>query len=126
MILMRPYLTRAIYDWIIDNEWTPHLIVDAEVENVVIPREFVKEGKIVLNILPSAVKNLELGDDWINFEARFSGRPFKISIPIQAVLALYARENGRGMTFPLEEIPQESPPEPPPSRPSKPMLKRIK
>jgi len=122
MILMRPYLIRALYDWIIDNDWTPHLVVNAEIEGVEVPREFVKEGKIILNILPSAVKNLELGNEWITFDARFSGKPLGIFIPIQAVLAVYAKENSLGMTFPEEA----SEPPPPPSRPSKPMLRRVK
>ena len=122
MILMRPYLIRALYDWIVDNNWTPHLVVDSEIEDVQVPREFVKDGKIILNVLPSAVKNLELGDEWVTFEARFSGKPFAVSIPVQAVLAVYAKENSLGMTFPEEA----SEPPPPPPRPSKPMLRRVK
>jgi len=122
MIMMRPYLIRALYDWIIDNDWTPHLVVDADVENVEVPREFVQEGKIILNILPSAVKDLELGDDFITFEARFSGKAMTVFIPVQAVLAVYAKENSLGMTFPQETLE----PPPPPPRPSKPMLRRVK
>jgi len=76
MIPMRPYLIRAIYEWIVENEWTPYLVVDAEQDNVIVPQEFIKEGKIVLNIFPSAVRQLELGDEWVSFEARFSGRAF--------------------------------------------------
>ena len=124
MIFMRPYLVRALYDWITDNDWTPHLIVDAEIQGVEIPREFVQDGKIILNILPSAVKNLELGDEMVSFEARFSGKALSVFVPIQAVLAVYAKENSLGMTFPEESF--EFPEPPPPPRPSKPMLRRVK
>ena len=113
----RPYLIRAIYDWILDNDCTPYLLVNATVFGVQIPTQYVKEGKIVLNIGPSAVKSLELGNEWIEFEARFAGVAMRVRVPVQAAMAVYARENGQGMVFPDDEGgggPRE-PPEPPPS-----------
>ncbi len=96
-------MLRAMFDWIVDNDMTPHLIVDAEREDVVVPRQHVQDGKIVLNISPSAVQGLVLQNDYISFGARFSGRPETVSIPPAAVVAIYARENGRGMAFEDEE-----------------------
>ncbi|WP_333607137.1 ClpXP protease specificity-enhancing factor [Arsukibacterium sp.] len=104
----RPYLLRAFYDWIVDNQCTPYLVVDATFPAVTVPREFVQNGQIVLNVLPSAVGNLQLGNDIITFNARFSGKPFALSIPVQAVLAIYARENGAGTVFTLEEDEDEA------------------
>lgn len=125
----RPYLLRAFYDWIIDNKCTPYLVVDATYPAVKVPQQFVQNGQIVLNVLPSAVGNLQLGNDLVTFNARFGGQPFALSIPIRAVLAIYARENGAGTVFTLEEdddaeedmlesvLDEELPPEPPkPSR----------
>ncbi len=99
----RPYLLRAIYDWITDNQLTPYLLVDAAHPGVKVPPQVIKNGQVVLNIAMRAVANLELGNDWINFQARFSGVSQHIQIPIKAVLALYAQENGQGMMFPAEE-----------------------
>lgn len=101
----RPYLLRAVNDWLLDNGLTPHLIVDATVVGVVVPMEFVRDGQIVLNIAPRSVGNLELGDDEIRFNARFGGVPRRVEIPLAAVLAIYARENGAGMAFEPEEYP---------------------
>ena len=95
----RPYLIRAIYDWIVDNGLTPYLLVDARYKGVVVPLEFVDEGKIVLNVAPSAVEMLQMGNDRISFQARFSGAPRRIDFPAAAALAIYARENGQGMMF---------------------------
>ncbi|EKE85354.1 ClpXP protease specificity-enhancing factor [Idiomarina xiamenensis] len=95
----RPYLLRAIYQWLLDNQLTPHLVVDATIPGVVVPRDFVNEGQIVLNINPSAVGGLALGDDEISFNARFSGQPMKVQVPMAAAMALYARENGAGAIF---------------------------
>lgn len=103
----RPYLIRAYYDWIVDNNLTPHLVVDATQEGVVVPPEHVKDGQIVLNISPSACGNLQLGAVDIEFDARFSGVPRHLIIPCSCVLAIYARENGAGTMFPKEDI--ESP-----------------
>ncbi|MGN2246444.1 ClpXP protease specificity-enhancing factor [Frateuria sp. GZRR35] len=99
----RPYLLRAIYDWITDNQLTPYVLVDATVEGVRVPPQVVKNGQVVLNLAMRAVANLELGNDYIGFQARFSGVSQAIRIPVQAVLALYAQENGQGMMFPTED-----------------------
>ncbi len=111
----RPYLLRAIYDWISDNNLTPYVLVDAGYEGVRVPPQVVKNGQVVLNLAMRAVANLDLGNDWISFQARFSGVSQAIHIPVQAVLALYAQENGQGMMFPAEEggdAPPPSAPEP--------------
>lgn len=96
----RPYLIRAIFDWIVDNEWTPHLQVDADYPGISIPSQFVEEGVIVLNVHPDAVRELEILNDWFSFKARFQGVEQQISFPPEAVLAVFARENGEGMPFP--------------------------
>lgn len=99
----RPYLIRAFYDWIVDNELTPHLVIDAEKPNVFVPKEHVEEGRIVLNVAPIAVNELVLGNDLVEFDARFEGEVRHISAPCSAVVAIYASENGRGMVFTDEE-----------------------
>lgn len=99
----RPYLIRAIYDWITDNGMTPHLMVDAEHPSAIVPMEFADDGRIVLNVAPQAVHGFHIGNDMIRFSARFGGRPFAIELAPQAVLGLFARENGQGMLFPDEE-----------------------
>lgn len=99
MTSTRPYLIRAFYDWIVDNQKTPYILVDAEVEGVQVPREFVKDGHIVLNISPMACQGLHIQNDRIIFSARFSGVALQVCIPPKAVQAIYARENGRGMIF---------------------------
>ncbi len=102
----RPYLIRALYDWVLDNNLTPHLLVAADAEGVDVPRQFVtEESKITVNISPGAVRDLSLGNDLIAFSARFSGQNHDISVPPGAVLALYARENGEGMLFGEVEAP---------------------
>ena len=123
MTSTRPYLIRAFYEWIVDNDFTPHLVVNAE-------RQHVENGKIVLNISPSAVKALDLGNDWICFNARFGGKSLDIGLPPDAVLGIYARENGQGMLF-QEEQPESDPPQTPgpetkPKNSSRPQLKVIK
>ena len=95
----RPYLVRAFYDWLVDNDLTPHLVVDATLPGAQVPMEFVSDGQIVLNIAPRAVGNLELGNEAVSFNARFSGRPHAVIVPMYAVVAIYARENGAGTTF---------------------------
>jgi stringent starvation protein B len=123
----RPYLIRAIYDWVVDNELTPYLLVDAERDAVQVPRRYVEEGRIVLNVSPTAVRDLVLGNELIAFEARFGGNAFAISLPPDAVLGVYARENSKGMLFADEGA---SPPEPPkpdaPSPGGRPSLKVVK
>lgn len=112
MISRRPYLIRAIYDWVLDNQLTPHMLVAADAPGVHVPQQFVTEdGKITINISPSAVRNLTLDNDMIHFSARFSGRPFEVRVPPGAVLALYARENGQGMLFGETEEDPEPPPD---------------
>ncbi|MCB1877385.1 MAG: ClpXP protease specificity-enhancing factor [Chromatiales bacterium] len=96
----RPYLVRAIYEWIVDNGLTPYLLVDASFPYTEVPQQFVQEGRIVLNVRPEAVRGMDLGNEWISFNARFSGNPTDVRVPVEAVLAIYARENGQGMAFP--------------------------
>lgn len=98
----RPYLLRALYDWIVDNQLTPHLVVDATIVGTKVPQQFVKDGQITLNISPSAVVGLQLLDDAIRFNARFSGQPMEVIVPMTAALALFARENGAGAMFEAE------------------------
>jgi stringent starvation protein B len=95
----RPYLIRAIYAWIMDNGFTPHLLVAADYPGVSVPQGFVKEGRIALNISPMAVRDLNLECEPIFFSARFGGRPYDIIVPSGAVLAIYAHENGEGALF---------------------------
>ncbi|HEU4671258.1 MAG TPA: ClpXP protease specificity-enhancing factor [Dyella sp.] len=109
----RPYLLRAIYDWITDNNLTPYVLVDAAREGVRVPPHVIKNGQVVLNLAMRAVANLDLGNEWISFQARFSGVSHSILIPVSAVLALYAQENGQGMMFPAEDPDAEPPPSPP-------------
>lgn len=102
MTSTRPYLIRAIYDWILDNRGTPYLLVDATFDGVRVPRQAIKEGQVLLNIAPHAIDRLELGIDEVRFNARFSGVSQSIVAPVAAVLAIYAQENGQGMMFPAE------------------------
>lgn len=131
MISSRPYLIRAIYDWIVDSDLTPYMLVNAEMQDVTVPSQYIQDGKIILNISPSAVRNLEMSNDWVMFSARFSGSSMEVSVPPKAVLAIYAKENGRGMVFsdddePEDDDPQvvsssdsdDEPPLPPKGRPS--------
>ena len=113
MTTNRPYLLRAIYDWISDNNLTPYVLVDAGVPGVRVPPQVIKNGQVVLNLAMRAVANLDLGNEWISFQARFSGVSQAIQIPVQAVLALYAQENGQGMMFPAEEEGGDTPPSSP-------------
>lgn len=99
MTSTKPYLIRALYEWINDNQLTPHIAVNAEIPGVQVPERYVEAGRIILNISPMATQGLELGNDWISFEARFDQIATRVLIPVIAVLAIYARENGRGMVF---------------------------
>jgi stringent starvation protein B len=96
----RPYLLRALYEWIGDNDMTPHLLVDATFEGVVVPLSAVKEGRVVLNIAARAVSHLDLGNREIRFLARFGGVSQSVIVPVTAVLAIYAQETGQGMMLP--------------------------
>jgi len=129
----RPYLVRAIYDWIVDNQCTPHMLVDATLPGVSVPQQHVNNGQIVLNVAPRAVGNFSMDLEAVAFTTRFGGMPTEIYFPIAAVLGVYARENGQGLMFGAdeyggEEQPDEPDPSPPtpPKRGAKPSLKIIK
>jgi stringent starvation protein B len=132
----KPYLLRALYEWCVDNGYTPYLsvIVDA---NTRVPLEYVREGRIVLNIGPLATSKLQMGNELIEFTARFSGASRELSLPVAAVTAIYARENGQGMSFDFDHsksTPDESSvsqeagelPDPPKPAGGKPALRRVK
>lgn len=99
MTSSRPYLIRAMYDWIVDNNLTPYLLVDATREGVQVPTDYVDDGRIVLNVGPGASRDLDLGGVEITFSARFSGQAMWVTAPVSAVSAIYAKENGQGMMF---------------------------
>ena len=127
MLSTQPYLIRAIHEWILDNEFTPYLLVNAKNDYVQVPRQFVEDGKIVLNIAPRAVNDLEISNDHIHFNARFDGKSMEVGIPIAAVLAIYAKENGQGMVFDENGDDNTPPPVPPTDdEPEKPHLKLVK
>jgi stringent starvation protein B len=138
----RPYLIRALYDWCSENGFTPYVAVKVDA-SVQVPREYVQGGEIVLNVSMDATSSLKLGNDFIEFKARFGGKPRDIMVPIHRVMAIYARENGQGMAFPISDedapaailsavTPQEvatssdDEPTPPTSTSPRPALKRIK
>ena len=125
MTSLKPYLIRSIYEWIIDNAMTPHLLIDAEHRDAVLPVDFIENGKIVLNIRPEAIQNLSLGNEEIQFNARFSGNPMQISVPTIAVNAIYAKENGKGMVFDDKDDSDDVPP-PENTPPAKPRLSVVK
>ncbi len=109
MTPQKPYLIRAIYEWINDNQMTPYLLVNTEFEGIQVPTEYINDGKIVLNIAPDAVRNFHADNDWISFSARFSGKAMELFIPIVAVQAIYSKENNEGMFFPDEDLPPPPP-----------------
>jgi stringent starvation protein B len=124
----RPYLLRAMHQWILDCGNAPHVIVDADHSGVDVPRSYVKDGKIVLNLSGTASQNLNLGNEWIEFDARFAGVMTHVSFPISAVLGIYSRETGEGMVFTDQDLGPE-----PPTRPNpvdegskRPQLKVVK
>lgn len=150
----RPYLLRALHEWCTDNGYTPYVVVVVD-ETVQVPMEFVKNGEIVLNVSYDATSGMTLGNDYIEFKARFGGVPREIIVPVSRVMAIYARENGQGMSFPMVQLPtnqigpklqlneprptlsavetstvvknsDDEPPTNPPSSPSRPTLTRIK
>ena len=104
----RPYLIRALFEWCVDQGLTPYLLVVVN-EQVRVPKEFVKNGEIVLNISPEATGGLQLGNEWIEFKARFGGVAREIVVPVEQVVAIYAKENGQGMSFPVERTPPTAP-----------------
>ena len=124
MISNRPYLIRAINEWLLDSQCTPHLLVDTEAPGVDVPQEHIQEGKIVLNIGPHAVEGLRISNEEVTFLARFSGVSRLISLPVSAVLAIYAKENGRGMMF--NEADEPEPDDSGPRPTSRPSLKVVK
>ncbi len=99
MTSSRPYIIRALYDWIIENECTPYMLVNAYEDGVEVPQEHVKDGQIILNISPSAVQSLSIRNQAVDFEGRFAGIPKQVFVPITAVMGIYAKENGQGMIF---------------------------
>ncbi|MBS0289114.1 MAG: ClpXP protease specificity-enhancing factor [Proteobacteria bacterium] len=110
----RPYLLRAFYEWIVDNNATPYIVVNADFPQVSVPREYVENGRIVLNISPGAVRALLIANDHVEFNARFAGIAHDIYVPMRAVSAIYAKENGRGMVFKEDEdndLPPDAPQE---------------
>jgi stringent starvation protein B len=116
----RPYLVRALNDWILDNDMTPYIVVDVDVQGVSVPNDYVTNGQIILNISPSAVNELSIDLEAISFSARFGGVPMQVSVPIVAVMAIYSKENGQGMVFGAEP----GAPEPPnPDEPGSPQKK---
>jgi stringent starvation protein B len=124
----RPYIMRALYEWIVDNNFTPYVLVDASVADVMVPQQFVKDNQIVLNISPDAVVDLTISNQAVAFNGRFGGVATDVFVPISAVVGIYARENGQGMVFDPEEAgcpPDDMPPEP--GKPEKrPALKIVK
>lgn len=123
----KPYMIRGVHEWIIDNNCTPYLVLLAGYPGVEVPQDFVRDGQITLNISPTAVKALELGNDVISFTARFGGVPTQIMGPVDAVVAVFAKENGQGMGFEVEPPPEPDEPESPPEAANKrPSLKVVK
>lgn len=109
----RPYLVRALHEWLVDNDCTPYLLVDATLQGVIVPEDYITNGQIILNISPSAVKDLFVDDKGLSFNARFGGVPMAVFVPTVAILAIYAKENGQGMAFggePGAPGPEDTPP----------------
>lgn len=112
MTSSRPYIVRSLYEWILDNEYTPYVLVNAMADGVQVPQQFVKNGQIVLNIAPMAIMDLQLANDAMSFNGRFGGVPMDIYVPMTAVMGIYAKENGQGMIFETDE-PSPEPPKAP-------------
>jgi stringent starvation protein B len=125
MTSLKPYLIRAVYAWIVDNDLTPHLLVNANNNVGNLPVDYIEDGKIILNIRPQAIEALSLGNEAVEFNAKFSGKPMTITASINAVMAIYAKESGKGLVFDQEnDEGNKTPPEQPP--PSKPSLRVVK
>ena len=105
----QPYLLRAMHEWMADNGLTPHIVVDANAEGIRAPEGHAKDGKLLLNISYAATRGLALGNDLVCFEARFKGVPQQVAVPVDAIIAIYARETGQGMVFSTEEQPPPDP-----------------
>ncbi|MDC0053264.1 ClpXP protease specificity-enhancing factor [Gammaproteobacteria bacterium] len=106
----RPYLLKAFFDWIVDNQCTPYVIVDANYIGVEVPQEFVSDGQIVLNIAPRAVTNFEMNNEAVYFSTRFGGMPVDLYLPLFSITGIYAQENGKGMMFEPDETEEPPPP----------------
>jgi stringent starvation protein B len=119
----RPYLLRAMHEWMTDNALTPHIVVDASAGTLNVPAEHIRENKIVLNVSYAATRGLVIGNDAVAFEARFNGIPRALNVPLDAVLGIYAKENGQGMVFAEEAKP---PPDDPTPDDKRPKLKVVK
>lgn len=129
MTPQKPYLIRAIYQWLLDNQNTPYLLVNTTFEGVQVPHEYINDDKIILNVEPDAVSNFHADNEWISFSARFSGKAMELFIPIVAVLAIYGKEHNEGMFFTDDEPslpPSSSPGRSTPPKASKPGLKIVK
>jgi len=124
MTSSKPYLVRALYEWILDNDNTPYILVDISSDQVLIPNGISSDGKVVLNLAPAAIQDLEMTNEHVSFSARFNGVAEQIYCPVSSLLAIYARENGEGMMFPTEETDAESTAED--TKPKGPTLKVIK
>jgi len=124
----RPYLLRAMHQWMTDSSHTPHIIVDAERPGAEVPRAYVKDGKVVLNISLNATQRLDLGNEWIEFDARFAGVVHRVRFPVSAVLGIYARETGEGMVFSEQDLGPDPPTKPSPQEEGRPrpQLKVVK
>lgn len=123
----RPYLLRALYEWIADNNMTPHVLVEAGSEGVDVPDQAIQKGKVILNIDKAAVRELDLGNEWLTFKARFSGSEHSVVVPIEAVLAIYSKENGQGMMFAQDDdTPTDPGPDDSGSPSKRPHLKIVK
>ena len=103
MTSSKPYLVRALYEWILDNDNTPYILVDTSSDRLIIPDGIANDGKVVLNLAPAAIHDLEMTNSEVSFSARFNGVAEQIYVPISSLLAIYARENGEGMMFPAED-----------------------
>ncbi len=122
----RPYLLRAMHEWIMDNGQTPHVVVDAAIDGVFVPSEHIRDGKIVLNLSHDATSDLIISNDMLEFDARFSGRPFHVTVPSSAVLGIYARETGQGMIFGAEDGEPEPDPDKKAPEGGRPKLRVVK
>ena len=126
MTSSKPYLIRALYEWILDNDTTPYILVDTSSDQVLIPAGIANDGKVVLNLSPAAIQNLEMTNEHISFSARFNGVAEDLYCPVSSLMAIYARENGEGMMFPAEQPDDGTEPPGEGDKPGSPTLKVIK
>lgn len=128
MTPQKPYLLRAIYEWLLDNETTPQLVIDPKFPEVKLPQDLLNQDYIILNISPDAIRNLEMTNEYVFFDARFQGAPYAVELPMICIEAILARENNQGLAFAPEEKSDDdpNPPEPPVDKSKKPNLKIVK